>query len=547
MDPPRAPAGPSPASFPAHVGRYELLLPLASGGMATVYLARATGLCDFEREVAIKIMHPHLRGSAGFTLDLIEEAKLAVRIRHPNVVPVLDVDEDPFGVFLVMDYIEGDTLGGLLQSAESRGAALPTGIGLRILVDALGGLHAAHELRDTEGRQVGLVHRDFSPQNILVGVDGTSKLADFGVAKAATRLGHTQTGTLKGKFAYMSPEQARAQELDRRCDVWAAGVIAWEIVAQRRLHEAGNDASTLLQIVSREAPRLRQVRPDTPAALDEAVSRALAMDLRRRCPTAWALARQITDACSRGFELAETAEVAEYVTRVVGPKLEERRARVAEMLDLRRKMATLAYPEGPEPGPAPTLTDAQMPFYGEGFGASPHDTLLEPAAALIAHNRAAAPISAPPPETTGTQTATVTTDTMGAFEPRPRHPVRRALAVLAVAIALAAITIAGWPRAPAPAADSAAGSETPPGAAMTAGPPGAPTLGGGPDPVAGGAAAERAERAESTSPARPLASGGAAVAPRGPQGSGQAKRAPSARATTKPSPLVPNPYPSGAK
>jgi serine/threonine-protein kinase len=544
MDPPRAPAGPSPASFPAHVGRYELVLPLASGGMATVYLARAKGLADFEREVAVKIMHPHLRGSTEFTLDLIEEAKLAVRIRHPNVVPVLDVGDDPFGVFLVMDYIEGDTLGGLLQLAESRGAALPTGIGLRILVDALGGLHAAHELRDSEGRQVGLVHRDFSPQNILVGVDGTSKLADFGVAKAATRLGHTQTGTLKGKFAYMSPEQARAQELDRRCDVWAAGVIAWEIVAQRRLHEAGNDASTLLQIVSREAPRLRQIRPDTPAALDEAISRALAMDLRRRCPTAWALARQLSDACRQGFELADTTEVAEYVTRVAGPKLEERRARVAEMLDLRRKMATIAYPEAPEPGPALTLTDAQMPFFGEGPGASPHDTLLEPAAALIAQNRAAAPISAPPPEATGPQTATITTDTMGAFDRRPRHPVRRALAVLAVAIALAAITIAGWPRGPAPADNSTAGSEAPLGATRAAEPPGATPLAGGSDPVPSSTAAERAEPASS---ARPLASGGAKAAPRGPQGSGQAKRAPSARTTTKPSPLVPNPYPSGGK
>ena len=544
MDPPRAPAGPSPASFPAHVGRYELVLPLASGGMATVYLARAKGLADFEREVAVKIMHPHLRGSTEFTIDLIEEAKLAVRIRHPNVVPVLDVGDDPFGVFLVMDYIEGDTLGGLLQLAASRGAALPTGIGLRILVDALGGLHAAHELRDPEGRQVGLVHRDFSPQNILVGVDGTSKLADFGVAKAATRLGHTQTGTLKGKFAYMSPEQARAQELDRRCDVWAAGVIAWEIVAQRRLHEAGNDASTLLQIVSREAPRLRQIRPDTPAALDEAISRALAMDLRRRCPTAWALARQLSDACRQGFELADTTEVAEYVTRVAGPKLEERRARVAEMLDLRRKMATIAYPEAPEPGPALTLTDAQMPFSGEGLGASPHDTLLEPAAALIAQNRAAAPISAPPPEATGPQTATITTDTMGAFDLRPRHPVRRALAVLAVAIALAAITIAGWPRGPGPAVDSPAGSEAPLGAIRAAEPPGVTTLAVGSAPVPRSTAVERAEPASS---ARPLASGGAKAAPRGPQGSGQAKRAPSARTTTTPSPLVPNPYPSGGK
>ena len=190
----------------------------------------------------------------------------------PQRVPVLDADHDPFGVFLVMDYIEGDTLSGLGRASVRSGGSLPLGIGLRVLLDALAGLHAAHELRDEEGRALHLVHRDFSPQNILVGVDGLARLADFGIAKVASRLAQTATGMVKGKFSYMSPEQARARPLDRRSDLWSAGVIAWEICAGRRLHEEGNDAATLLEIVSRAPPRLRTLRPDLPAALEDVVA-----------------------------------------------------------------------------------------------------------------------------------------------------------------------------------------------------------------------------------------------------------------------------------
>src|SRR5215472_6678239 len=162
------PSGPesAPQRLPDRIGRYEILLPLASGGMGTVYLARARGVGGFEREVAVKLLHAHLRDAPGSGLELIEEAKLAVRIRHPNVVPMLDVGDDPLGMFLVMDYIEGDTLSGLQRRAAAAGDALPIRISLRVLIDALAGLHAAHELKDEASNPLGLVHRDFSPQNI---------------------------------------------------------------------------------------------------------------------------------------------------------------------------------------------------------------------------------------------------------------------------------------------------------------------------------------------------------------------------------------------
>ncbi|MBI5535210.1 MAG: serine/threonine protein kinase [Deltaproteobacteria bacterium] len=327
--------GLTPDNAPSHpkaVGRYEVLLPIASGGMAMVYLARSLGAGGFEREVALKLTHAHLRDNREFAMDLIEEAKLSVRIRHPNVVSVLDAGEDPNGLYLVMDYVEGDTLSSLWRKAAERGERFPARVGLRILVDVLTGLHAAHELRDDAGRPVGLVHRDFSPQNILVGVDGNARLSDFGIAKAATRLGNTTTGVVKGKLGYLSPEQARGLPLDRRSDIWAAGVVAWETVAGQRLYDTENEAATILRIVSERPPSLRSVDVDTPEELDQAIAKALATDRQQRCATAMALSRQIASAAQAHGMLADVEEVARYVEDLIAAKLERRRARIRQVL-----------------------------------------------------------------------------------------------------------------------------------------------------------------------------------------------------------------------
>ena len=330
--------------LPERVGRYEVLLKVASGGMATVYLARARGIGGFEREVALKLMHAHLQESSDFADDLVEEAKLAVRIRHSNVASVLDVGEDPLGIYLVMDFIEGDTLSGLLKFAASRGEKVPLRIGLRVLVDALAGLHAAHECKDVSGKPLGIVHRDFSPQNILVGLDGVARLADFGIARAATRLSQTNTGMVKGKIAYMAPEQARGESVDRRCDVWAAGVVAWQVVTGKKLHEAENDLAVLLKIATVEPPRLRTLDRTVSPALEEAVASALTMPLDKRCPTASAFRHALVTAARAKDALAEHEEVAEYVERAVGPRIAARRARIAELLALRERMGKLADP-----------------------------------------------------------------------------------------------------------------------------------------------------------------------------------------------------------
>jgi len=320
--------------MPSRVGRYELLAPIASGGMASVYLARARGVGGFEREVSLKLTHAHLRENPDFGAVLVEEAKLAGRIRHTHVVSVLDVGEDPLGFYLVMDYVEGDSLHGLQRKhAAERGEPLPRAVAMRIVLDALSGLHAAHELRGDDGEPLGVVHRDFTPQNVLVGTDGVAKLADFGIAKATSRGSHTATGVIKGKARYMSPEQARGRPVDRRCDVWAAGVVAWELLAGRKLHDKVDDVPLLLRVVTEPPPKLRAAGVAVSPELEAVVASALEMDVERRCPTAAELARRLSEAFSATDKVAEPMRVGELVAELAGAGIADRRKLAQMALD----------------------------------------------------------------------------------------------------------------------------------------------------------------------------------------------------------------------
>ena len=330
-------------SVPERIGRYELLLPIGTGGMATVYLAQTRVVADLYRNVALKLMHPHLRTEDGsWAVQLVEEAKLAASIRHPNVVPVLEVGDDAHGVFLVMEYVEGDTLAGVIRAARAQKVAVPPPIAARILSDALTGLHAAHELTGPGGESLQLVHRDFSPQNLLVGTDGISRLTDFGIAKVKTRVGVTASGVIKGKIGYMAPEQALGRPLDRRCDVWAAGVVAWELLAMRRLYQEDDQVATLLRLVSNPPPRIRSVCPDVPQEVDDAIASALQVDPAQRCENALELRRRLLEAWSRISPVADTVEVSEYVRGLVASKLDKRREQVQSVIALREKISDVS-------------------------------------------------------------------------------------------------------------------------------------------------------------------------------------------------------------
>ncbi|MBK8253395.1 MAG: protein kinase [Polyangiaceae bacterium] len=274
-----------PTDSRRHLDRYELIGEIASGGMATVYLARLAGVAGFQRFYAIKRLHPHLADEQEFIDMFLDEARLAAGIHHPNVVPILEVGTSEAGYYLVMDYIEGDTLSGVMARATATGM-LPRHVGLRIMIDALHGLHAAHELTDSSGEHVDLVHRDCSPQNILVGVDGSSRITDFGVARASSRLSTTRSATVKGKLAYLSPEQATGQPLDRRSDLFGMGVILWEVLVGRRLFRADTDGATLSRILVDPIPLASELASDVPELLARAVARALQRDMRERYSSA---------------------------------------------------------------------------------------------------------------------------------------------------------------------------------------------------------------------------------------------------------------------
>src|SRR5271155_444715 len=233
------------------IGRYVLHGKIASGGMATVHFGRLLGGAGFSRTVAIKRLHQHLAGEPAFRATLIDEARMAARIHHPNVVPTLDVVSDDGELLVVMEYVRGESLSRLVRTGhEGEQRRVPLRVAVAIAVGALHGLHAAHEARSDLGEPLGIVHRDVSPQNILVGTDGLARVIDFGIAKAAGRLQSTREGIVKGKIAYMAPEQLAAHETTRAVDVYGMGVVLWEMLSGKRLYQGDTEGAVLGQVMS---------------------------------------------------------------------------------------------------------------------------------------------------------------------------------------------------------------------------------------------------------------------------------------------------------
>jgi eukaryotic-like serine/threonine-protein kinase len=331
--------------------RYETLFKLAAGGMATVYVGTARGAFGFRQIVAIKKPHAHLLADPEFKKSLLREARLASLIHHANVVDVRDVEANDDDVSLVMDYVEGATLSELIQVQSSGGAAIPAGVAVRIILDACAGLHAAHEQTDERGRPLRLVHRDISPHNLLVGVDGLTRVADFGVAKFKRTEGATTiAGVLKGKLAYMAPEYVKGEGIDRRLDVFAMGVVLWEALTCERLFRGAHEADTLEKLLSREIPSVSKFVPTLGTAFDAIVATALARAPDQRFDNASAMAAALESSARTAGLLVGQREVAELVKSAVGPKLEERRALIRGRLANEPSVASVQYdPEGGVP------------------------------------------------------------------------------------------------------------------------------------------------------------------------------------------------------
>lgn len=308
----------SVGALPRELGRYVLYDQIAAGGMATVHFGRMHGAVGFSRLVAVKRLHPNYASDAHFVQMFLDEARLAARVSHPNVVSTLDVVADEGEVFLVMEHVLGDSLEAMMPRDGSR--PIPLAVISSIVCGVLEGLHGAHEALDDSGEPLEIVHRDVSPHNILVGVDGVARVFDFGIAKATTSTQETREGVIKGKVTYMAPEQVRGTA-DRRADLYAAGVILWELLAGRRRHAGERNDGLFLKLAKNEIeapPPPSSLRPDADAALDAVVARATHPDPDQRFDTA----REMAVALEAAVAPAPARDVTEWVREVAGTRVD---------------------------------------------------------------------------------------------------------------------------------------------------------------------------------------------------------------------------------
>jgi serine/threonine-protein kinase len=414
------------------VGRYAFYERIASGGMATIYLGRLCGPAGFAPTVAIKCLHESFANDAEFVRMCLDEARLAARIRHPNVVPVLDVVASDGVIFLVMEYVHGEPLSRLMRTAPQRNERVAPAVASAVLCGVLHGLHAAHKARDESGKPLGIVHRDVSPQNILVGVDGVARVLDFGVAKATGRAQVTRDGQVRGKIAYMAPEQLTSGEINRQADVYSAAVVLWEVLAGRRLFHAESEGALVAQVLAAEVAPPSAFNPDVPRALDGVVMRGLARDRGARFGSAIEMAVALQEVAPP----SPPPTVGEWVSRWADEDLFDRERLVASV------SASAPVPEAS----APLRSSIR--------------TITEPPRALeVKAQGSSVPVSAPIPRE---------------LRGRVAWPVMLALSVAAVAVAStvallrpgrsASASAGPMPNAsPAPVSESSAGAaETPP-------------------------------------------------------------------------------------
>ncbi|HYP99189.1 MAG TPA: protein kinase [Polyangiaceae bacterium] len=398
----------------ARIGRYALFEQFATGGMATVHFGRLDGAGGFSRVVAIKRLLPHLVANREFTDMLLNEARLAARVRHPNVVATLDVVASKGDVLLVLDYVEGEALSTLCRAqAKEKREMVPIPIAIGIMQDVLHGLLAIHEATDEKGRPLDLVHRDISPPNVLVGVDGVARVLDFGIAKALQHLDESIAGRPMGKMGYMSPEQIHGERLTQRSDVFSAGIVLWELLCLRRMFGAEKPEERIDSILRGDYPRPRSLREDVPQEIDDAVMKAL-----ERSPDArFATIREFS-AALESTPRASPREIGQWVTELAQEALAERTRMVAVLEN---------WSEGP-----------QIPL-----SSSPFASELPPPVAP--------PGSWPPPNNDATPISTalitnlnVNAQALARASAPPKPPARPANNLLWLALAVIAALIVGY-------------------------------------------------------------------------------------------------------
>src|SRR3954469_7282059 len=318
-----------PEAAPARLGRYELLARLATGGMGEIFLARLEGAAGFEKLFVIKRILPHLADDPRFRAMLIAEARIASMMAHANICQVYELGETDGQLYIAMEYLEGVTLLPLLRKLSKDSGALDLGFVAGVIQQATDALHYAHELRERGGDTLGIVHRDVTPTNLFLTDTGVVKVLDFGIAKVKDVSATTQAGTVKGKYAYMAPEQLRGAAVDRRADVFALGVVVYEMLALRRLFQRKTDYLTFRAVLEQPIVDIRRYRQDCPDALAAALTRALDRDPASRFDTARQFGSAVVDAVAQVRRAWTQGEISDCVRGNFAPEIAERSAQIA--------------------------------------------------------------------------------------------------------------------------------------------------------------------------------------------------------------------------
>jgi serine/threonine protein kinase len=297
---------------PGKLGRYELIGKIATGGMGEIFLARLGGAAGFEKLYVVKKILPHLAGDPRFRGMLIDEARVASRMSHPNICQVYELEETDGQLYIVMEYLEGVTVLPLLRRASRSQTPLPLGLITGVISQTCEALHYAHELNDRDGSPLNIVHRDVTPSNVFVTESGVAKVVDFGIAKVKNASAQTQTGTVKGKYAYMAPEQLRGLELDRRVDVFAVGILLFEMLSLRRLFQRKTDYLTFRAVMEQEIPNVRRYRPDVSEAMTALLAKGLQRDAALRYSNIRELGGALLDATS-GTRPWSNSEIGDFL------------------------------------------------------------------------------------------------------------------------------------------------------------------------------------------------------------------------------------------
>jgi serine/threonine-protein kinase len=305
-------------------GRYDLLGKLGRGGMATLYLARLKGPLRFQKLLAIKKIHPHLAAQTEFIHMFLDEARIVSRIDHPNVAAVFEMGKQDGDYFLAMEYIHGENLAAVLKTSVHTGNVLPWPLAVHLVAQAAAGLHSAHQCKDASGRSLGVVHRDVSPQNLLVSYTGHLKVVDFGVAFAREKLSQTATHQTKGKIGYLAPEQLAGVPVDRRTDIFALGTVLWESLCAKRLFRAGSEAETLDRIHHMHVPSPRKFRPELPNPLAALVLQCLSKKPSKRPPTAEVLETELKKILLNSGQVVGGAKVAAFLQQHTSDQKEQK-------------------------------------------------------------------------------------------------------------------------------------------------------------------------------------------------------------------------------